>query len=207
MLYVGFLAILTAGISPIAVTMARDFGHLVADAPNIARHLANQAFPAHGMTVLAQRYTLDQLVDGLFAALTKLVGVDFAAQIASTGLSFIFAVSLTLVLTPYLIISGPRLAAGAIWLIPPERRHSVLVVLPHIIPALRRYLIGIVLVVSYTSLVAWLGFSLVFGLPHPLLLALTVGVLELLPVVGPLAAATIVGLVAIQQTSLGVRRS
>jgi len=50
---------------------------------------------------------------------------------------------------------------------------------------LRRYLIGLFLVVIYTSCVAWIGFGPVFHLPHATLLAITVGVLELIPVIGP----------------------
>src|SRR5204862_3927166 len=89
---------------------------------------------------------------------------------------------LTVVLPPYFMISGPRLAAGAIWLIPPERRQSVLVLLPKIVPALRRYLVGVVLVVAYTWAVAWIGFGPVFRLPNAVLLALAVGALEMMPV-------------------------
>jgi predicted PurR-regulated permease PerM len=52
---------------------------------------------------------------------------------------------------------------------------------------------------SSTPLVGWIGFGPVFHLPHAVLLAITVGPLELVPVIGPFASATIVGLVAVQQ--------
>ena len=39
-------------------------------------------------------------------------------------------------------------------------------------------------------------------MPHAILLAVTVGVLELVPVIGPFASATIVGLVAVQQNGI-----
>lgn len=201
-LYVAFLAVLVLAAYPIATATMLDAGRVVATAPDLLRHFATQAFGAHGVTAFGRHYSADQLIDGLLAGVSKLIGVDFAAAVAGTGLSVVFAVFLTLVLMPYFMISGPRLAQGAIWLIPPERRHSVLVVLPQIVPALRRYLIGIFLVVTYTSAVGWVGFGPVFGLAHPLLLAVTVGVLELVPVVGPLVSATIVGLVALQQQSL-----
>ena len=42
----------------------------------------------------------------------------------------------------------------------------------------------------------------VFHLPNAVLLALTVSVLELIPVIGPFASGTIVGLVAIQQSGI-----
>jgi len=74
--------------------------------------------------------------------------------------------------------------------------------LPRLVPALRRYLIGIFLVVVYTSALAWVGFGLIFHLSHAVLLAITVGLLELIPVVGPLSSATLVGITAVQQTSI-----
>jgi predicted PurR-regulated permease PerM len=67
---------------------------------------------------------------------------------------------------------------------------------------LRRYLIGICVVVFYTVLVAWIGFGPIFLLPNAVLLSLIVGILELIPVIGPFASATIVGLVAVQQSGI-----
>ena len=63
---------------------------------------------------------------------------------------------LLLVLILYIMVSGPTLAAGAIWLIPPERRRAVERLLPRIIPVLRRYLVGICGVVAYTAVVGWI---------------------------------------------------
>jgi len=118
------------------------------------------------------------------------------------AVSLIFGTFLTLVLMPYFMISAPRLAAGTIWLLPPERREPVEDLLPRIVPVLRRYLIGLVVVISYTASVAWIGFGPVFHLPHAVLLAITVGILELIPVIGPFLSATMVGVIAVQQSGL-----
>jgi predicted PurR-regulated permease PerM len=198
LLYIVIALLLSAVGYLVVSTAADDLVRIAAAAPETIRKLITQAFGPAGVSLFGQRYTPDQLADELFQAVQKLVGVDAAARVAGLGLSGVFGAFLTLVLTPYFMISGPRLADGAIWLIPPERRQSVQVLLPRIVPVLRRYLIGVFLVVVYTSLVAWIGFGLVFRLPHAILLSITVGVLELIPVVGPLASATIVGVVAIQ---------
>ena len=50
--------------------------------------------------------------------------------------------------------------------------------------------------------VAQIGFGPVFHLPNTVLLALTVSVLESVPVIRPFASGTIVGLVAIQQSGI-----
>jgi predicted PurR-regulated permease PerM len=202
LLYTVVVLLLYAAGYLVVSTAANDLVRIAGDAPETMRKLITQAFGPAGVSLFGQRYTPDQLTDSMFQAVQKLVGVDVAARLGGLGLSGVLGIFLTLVLTPYFMISGPNLAAGAIWLIPPERRQSVQVLLPRIVPVLRRYLIGVFLVVVYTSFVAWIGFGLVFRLPHAVLLAITVGVLELIPVAGPLASATIVGLVALRQGEL-----
>jgi predicted PurR-regulated permease PerM len=201
-LYLVLLAAFAAVVYSTARTSIPNLSHLIADAPQILHKLVVQALGPQGVTVFGRHYNPDQMVDGLLAALAQLFGVGAATRLAGTGISVVFAVFLTLVLMPYFMISGPYLANSAVWLIPPERRHAVLAVLPRIVPALRRYLAGIACVVGYTILFAWIGFGPVFRLPHPLLLAATVGVLELVPVAGPIASATIVMLIAIQEQRL-----
>ncbi len=113
-----------------------------------------------------------------------------------------FSLVLTFVFIACFLISGPALAEGAIRLLPPERRGSVRSMLPRVLPVLRRYLVGVAGVVTFTAAAGWIGFGLIFGLPHAVLLSLTVGVLEIIPAVGPFAAAVLVGLPALQEHSL-----
>jgi predicted PurR-regulated permease PerM len=194
--YLAFLALLGALGYAIGVNALRDLVQLVSEAPRLVRNLIEQAVGANGIVLFGATYTADGIINALAAALREFIALGIVAQIGRMAVGTLFGLALTLVLAPYFMISGPRLAAGAIWLIPPERRHS------RIIPTLRRYLVGIVLVVVYASTVAWIGFGPVFHLANALLLAITVGVLELVPVVGPLSSAALVGIVAAQQASL-----
>jgi predicted PurR-regulated permease PerM len=200
--YVAFLALLGALGYAIGVNATRDLLQLVGEAPRLIRNLIEQAVGANGLALFGATYTADDIIGALAAARREFMALGIVAQIGGLTIGTLFGVGLTLVLAPYFMISGPRLAAGAIWLIPPERRHSVVELLPKIIPMLRRYLVGIVLVVVYAGTVAWIGFGPVFHLANALLLAITVGILELVPVVGPLSSAALVGIVAAQQASL-----
>jgi predicted PurR-regulated permease PerM len=186
----------------IGLNAVRDLLQLVSEAPQLIHNLVEQAVGANGIVLFGATYTADDIINALAAALREFIALAVVAQIGGLTLGTLFGLALTLVLAPYFMISGPRLAAGAIWLIPPERRHSVVELLPKIVPMLRRYLVGIVLVVAYTSTVAWIGFGPVFHLSNAVLLAVTVGVLELVPVVGPLSSAALIGIVAVQQASL-----
>ncbi|HEX3537035.1 MAG TPA: AI-2E family transporter [Stellaceae bacterium] len=186
----------------LARTAAADLLQLIGNAPAIARNLLRQLLGDAGTTVLGNTYTADSLVAAAGETLKRALGFGLVAKVGGSVIGALFGLVLTLVLIPFFMVSGPRLAAGTLWLIPPERRPSVMALLPKLVPVLRRYLIGIAVVVAYTAAVAWLGFGLVAGLANAALLAVTVGVLEIVPVIGPLTAATLVGLTAVQQASL-----
>ncbi|MGH7031913.1 MAG: AI-2E family transporter [Stellaceae bacterium] len=176
--------------------------HVVAGAPDILRHFLGEIIGGKGIILLGQTYTPDKLVQAVGGAVGGMVGLTAVERAVGLATSVIFGGFLTLVLMPYFMISAPRLAAGTIWLLPPEHRGSVEELLPKIIPILRRYLVGLAIVVSYTASVAWIGFGPVFHLPDAGLLAVTVGVLELVPVIGPLVSATLVAIIAIQQSGI-----
>ena len=176
--------------------------HIIAAAPNILRHFLGEIMGNKGITIFGQTYTADKVVSALGGILAGMAGATVLERAVGLVVSVIFGTFLTLVLMPYFMISAPRLAAGTIWLLPPERRRPVQELLPKIIPVLRRYLIGVGIVVTYTAVVAWIGFGPIFHLPHAVLLAIVVGILELIPVVGPFLSGTIVGVIAIQQQGI-----
>jgi predicted PurR-regulated permease PerM len=186
----------------VGVNATRDLLQLADQTPALARNLIEQAAGPNGLVLFGTTYTADDIMNAIGAGFHELMATGIVAKAGGLTIGALFALALTFVLAPYFMISGPRLVAGAIWLIPPEGRHSVQELLPKIVPMLRRYLIGIALVVIYASTVAWIGFGPVFHLSNAVLLAITVGVLELVPVIGPVSSATLVGIVAVQQASL-----
>lgn len=200
--FVLILVILGAAGYWIGTTAVPDLMHVVARAPEILRHFLGELIGSGGITLFGQTYTPEKIVNAVGGAMSGMIGLTAVERVAGVAVSIIFGGFLTLVLMPYFLISAPHLSAGAIWLLPPERRRSVQDLLPKIVPVLRRYLIGISVVVFYTTVVAWIGFGPVFHLPNAVLLAITVGILELIPVIGPFASATIVGIIAIQQSGI-----
>ncbi|HVH74420.1 MAG TPA: AI-2E family transporter [Stellaceae bacterium] len=201
LLYIVFLGLFGAALYWIGSTAAADLMRLAASAPQILEHFVGQLLGPR-IDLLGHVYSPQQLVQEFGALLSAAAGAGGAAHLAGSALTAALSGFLLVVLVPYFLISGPRLAAGAIWLLPPERRPSVEALLPKLVPILRRYLLGLASVVLYTAAVGWIGFGPVFHLPHAPLLAIAVALLELVPVAGPLASATLVGLVAVQQTSI-----
>jgi len=202
LVYVVLVLLFAATLYAIGANAAHDLTQMAERGPAMLHKFVEDIVGPNGIALFSNTYRADDVMQALSATAEKLIAAGAIVQLGSLGVGALFGLFLTLVLIPYFMISGPRLAAGAIWLIPPERRNSVTDLLPKIIPALRRYLLGIFLVVVYTSFIAWIGFGPVFALPGAVLLAVTVGILEIMPVVGPISAALLVGIVAAQQATL-----
>jgi predicted PurR-regulated permease PerM len=123
----------------------------------------------------------------------KLLG---AAGVAMGG---VFELVLTWVALGYLLFDAPRIGSGLMWMVSARRRPVVLEFWRRLNPILRRYFVGIALVVVYASVAAYVGLGLFLGLHHALLLAAITGLFELLPLIGPVASAVLAGLVAVRQ--------
>lgn len=199
LVYLVVAATLVGVVAGIVLIVASDATAFARQGEQVATELLSRVLGPAGITLLGQAHTPQQIVADAETALRDALGFGVVARMAGIGAAAIFGLFLLLVLTIYIMISGPTLTAGAIWLIPPERRPAVERLLPRIIPVLRRYLVGICGVVAYTAVVGWLGFGLIFRLPHAPLLALVVGLLEVIPVIGPVIAATLAGIAAFSQ--------
>lgn len=197
---IAFAAALAYWIGSIAFD---DVSQLVQSGPQMLHRLLTQFIGPNGISVFGHAYTPDSLARIMQEKAAAVVGPTGYAQGLSLGIAALLGMFLTIVLIPYFMISGPRLMEGMIWLLPPERRPAIGRVLERIAPVLRRYLVGIAIVVATTGIVAYLGFGLVFSLPHAVLLSAVVGALEIIPAIGPFTSLVLVGLTALQQGNIG----
>lgn len=104
---------------------------------------------------------------------------------------------LTVVLLCYFLVSGKSVARGLLWLVPPGRRDLVVEIGRRLDPVLKRYFLGILVIVIYAIVAAYIGLGHILGIDHPLLLAVLTGTLETVPIIGSTAAAVIAGLVSL----------
>ncbi|HVS77574.1 MAG TPA: AI-2E family transporter, partial [Steroidobacteraceae bacterium] len=124
-------------------------------------------------------------------------------EVAALGVAGFFGAILAVVLLGYFLLDAHRIGRGLAWLIPPRYRAFTARVGRDLEPVLRRYFIGVGLVVLYASTVAYIGLGVVLEIHHAVFLALITGLLELIPFIGPAASAVIAGLVAVQQATSG----
>ena len=201
-----YLILLVAGVAFawwVGRTVTDDVSTLAQNGPKMIHDLAAQLVGPDGISIFGTKYTADSLVKQLQASAGNIVTPQLALTGTVFGVGGILGLFLTLVLTPYFLISGPTLVDGMVWLIPPERRDSGKRTLAAVVPALRRYFVGVAAVVTFTAVVAYLGFGLIFALPHAVLLSIAVGVLEIIPALGPFASMVLVLLWSVQEHSLG----
>ena len=180
-------------------TAFHELSGVVARLPRIIRQAANSATGPQGIDLFGAHYTPEQLSAAVITGATNMVGGAQVMLAMKVGFGTVAGLVLTFVLIPYFLISGRRLSAGALWLIPPERRRSVDEMLPQLVPMLRRYVVGLICVVIYTASAAYIGLGPIFGVPNAALLAVVVGFLELIPVIGPITSMVLIGLSALQQ--------
>ena len=113
------------------------------------------------------------------------------------GFAGTFGMLLAWVLLFYFLIGGPSIARGILWLIPPLDRPLIQHIWRVLDPVLRRYFIGLGIVVIYASTAAYVGLGLILHTPHAPVLSILTGFLELIPIVGPAASAVLAGVFTI----------
>jgi predicted PurR-regulated permease PerM len=159
--------------------------------------MGNHSFNIGGASLNAEQIAA-RAANGLSSVVTN---GDRMLAAAMVGFGAMFELILTWVILGYLLFDAPRLSQGLLWIISPVHRPSVVRFWQQLNPILRRYFVGIALVVVYASTAAYIGLGLFLGLHHALLLALITGLLELLPLIGPVSSAVLAGLVAVRQAA------
>ena len=205
---------LAMGVLVILMAVAALFGFLVG--PSLVGQIMNIAGDLHGavtrlaqaligngsFTLLGQTFDATQIADEVVNGLhNRLAQKGALLTLTVLAIAIVFGFVLAWVVLGYLLFDAPAVGKGLIWLVPPDHRAFAGRVWRELDPVLRRYFIGIGLVVLYATTAAYVGLGLILGIHDALLLALLTGVLELIPLVGPVASAVIAGLVAVQQST------
>lgn len=148
-----------------------------------------------------------QRIDARIAA-EKLIGAIKEAAASNAllaiggGMGALMGCVLTFAILAFLLFTGPQLARGTLWLVPPNLRQRVRAMAMEVDPMLGSYLRGIFIIVLFTAAVTYVVAGLIFHVRLAIFLSLAVGLLELLPVIGPILSFIAFGLVAVEQTSV-----
>jgi predicted PurR-regulated permease PerM len=201
----GLLAVLMAAAAILGLLglplLSRQAQSVASDLHGAVADFMRALVGTHSVRLLGSNLDAQHLADLVVGAIQReLTGTRLLALVGWTAAAS-FGFMLVWVLIGYFLLDWRGIAAGLLWLVPPRSRGRVERIWRELDPILRRYFIGVTGVVVYAAAAAYLGLGLVLGLHHALLLALFTGFLEVVPLVGPAAAAVVAGLVAVQQSA------
>lgn len=141
----------------------------------------------------------DQLDEAMFTrGVNQLIGVapQFALPLATAVGRFFIEFLIFLIGTFFFLRDAPRLKHWLRRLIPASQRAEILPLLGQVSALLGHYVRGQILLVIIMATVTTIGLTL-FGVPYSFVLGLITGVLETIPIVGPITAGAIAVLVAL----------
>jgi len=195
--FVGLIAAFTA-LGFVVVPPVAQQGSLLADnAPKYLDALLNNRFvrdfDSSYHVVAKLQAELEKLVtDGNFMS-GVFGGVLGASKAVASGF---FAFLTVLVLTLYFLSSLPKVKRAAYGMVPTSRRPRFISLSEEIMRRVGSYAIGQVAVATINAICSWIMMSIV-GIRYAAVLAVVVGFLGLIPMVGASLGAAVVSLVAL----------
>jgi predicted PurR-regulated permease PerM len=201
------LFLILVGFTGLMITFAGQ--RLIAESTEIAagfqgmlENLVRQAEGDKTITLFGVSMSAHDLVQNVLVRLRGWIGhTDQIALLAGYGFAAFMGAFLAVVLLFYFLADGKRVAAGLFWIVPPHRRPLVARIWKRLDPVLMRYFIGVIAVMAYATVAAYIGLGVILGIKQAVFLALLTGILETVPFVGPTAAAVIAGLASLRTAS------
>jgi predicted PurR-regulated permease PerM len=192
--FVGLLAAIIGGgrlLVPLAVDQLRDLQRTL---PTLV---------ANAQNTLAE--TADQIgLEDLDALIVNFAGIgDLSQMVARGAVPFIVGLGhlllellVFLIATFFLLRDAPRLFQWFRRIIPASQRNELIPLFAQVNALLGRYVRGQMFLIGVMSTATFIGLS-ILQVPFVLLLAVMTGVLEVIPIVGPITAGAIACLVAL----------
>jgi len=209
LLFAVALFLLLCGISVFVVVVASErladeARATAADLQGLLENFTRQAMGEQAITLFGYSMNAREIAQAVLERVRDWAGqTDQIALL--TGYSMVAAMGafLTIVLLFYFLVSGRQVARGIFWIVPPHRRPLAARIWARLDPVLMHYFIGVIGVVIYATVAAYIGLGVILGIQHAVLLALLTGLLETVPMIGPTAAAVLAGLVSLR-TATGI---
>lgn len=190
------------GVFAILPLFTHDARDLVTTAPRLLHQFRRMIDQEQPISVLGVQFSLAPIADDLSRTLA-----GYAAEASGNVLDFlvhtlelVLKMVITLVATFYLLMGAPGIGRFARRWTPPALQAELTPVLQEIDDTLGRFVRGQLLLICVMSSVTWVALT-ALGVNYALILALVAGVLEMIPLVGPIAAAVPAVIIAFVQPS------
>ncbi len=201
--YIVSLAIIIILAALLADQAVREFGTLATGGPDALATTLRSLVGADSINLAGQTFSISEIaqaaedqIAGLFAS------PGDALHLATEAGSFLLDSFLVVVVSFYLLLDGPRLLERMVLRVPDDRRDRLVAILDRIHVTLGRWLRGQLLLIALVALAVYLILGPILHVPHALAIGILTGILEILPLVGPIVATAIAAIFAFSSGGL-----
>jgi predicted PurR-regulated permease PerM len=178
----------------LAGRITHEIALLAASGPDSLATLLRQVAGGDALTIGGQQIPVADIAREIQSRVGGLIAspgdaAHLAGEVGSIGLEAILA----LIVTFYFLVDGQMLRDRSIALLPERHRQRTVAVLSRIHDVLGKWLRGQIALVFLVAAVVYLVLGPVLHLPYALGIAILTGLLEIIPLIGPLIATAIAG--------------
>jgi predicted PurR-regulated permease PerM len=183
--------------------VAENIMQLGENAPDQVTRFLTHFLGGQQFSILGQTFDVRIVVPYLIAHLQDLLGAPLGvAQVAWSFINVIMGAIFTFVIFIYFLAGGKGLVYGALRLVNGNRRDRLQRLILKVDELIGSFLRGLAVIVVLTVIVVWIFFSFVFHIPYAGLFALIIGLLELIPLFGPIVSGVLTSIIALAQGDL-----
>ncbi|HEX2755043.1 MAG TPA: AI-2E family transporter [Candidatus Limnocylindrales bacterium] len=198
-------AIVAVLVLVLADRVAREFQLLAGSGPDSLARTLRELVGSDKLAIGGQQIAVADIAREIQTRIGGLIAspgdaLHIAGQVGEVGLQMILAV----IVTFYFLVDGTMFMDRAIAILPAGHRARTTEVLARIHVILGKWLRGQLLLIALVAAVAYVGLGPVLHLPYALALAVLTGILEIIPLIGPLVATAIVAVDAFARDGAGL---
>jgi predicted PurR-regulated permease PerM len=198
--FIAVLAVLAGLIWLVGARLGGELRALSREGPGVIQSVVDKLTGGQTVEVLGLSMTSAELGRRLDVGLREYLGTPtHAIEAVRLGVELVLAVVLVLLSLAYMLIDGHNFFLYVLRFVPPEHRGHVQRLSAEIHRVLGRYLRGQLVLIVLMSFVTFLVLEWAFRLPYALWIGILTGILEVIPLIGPIAAATIACTVGFSQ--------
>ena len=180
----------------------RELELLARGGPDALAATIRQIIGSDTIAIGTQTITATAIALQIQDALTHLVGPGDAVHLARSIGESVLQTALALIVSFYFLLDGGRFRDFAVGLFPVAYRPRTVALLAEIHRVLGRWLRGQLLLIVLVAAVVYVILGPIMGLRYALAIGILTGILEIIPLVGPIMAAGIAAVDAVAQGGL-----
>jgi len=192
---IAYLALFAAVAVVIVVSSGRigtELRALSAAGPDLIASALRTLLHSDTVTVLGTTLATTDIATAIRSSIANTLGSPGSAiHIATLVVDVALQSILVLILTFYLIVDGARVRDFTLGLVPSTDRPRVEEVMGHVQDTLSKWLRGQLLLIVLVAVVVWVFLGPILHVPYAVAIAILTGILEIIPLVGPIIAAAI----------------